>query len=161
MSECSQFPLSFHSYLQRLSAINNFCLWGNNCNSESEVKVAQRVAKSQTRLSNFHSTLQSMEFFTFTSLYSPWNSPGQNTGVGSLSLLQGIFPTQRSKPGLPHYRQILYQLNHQGSPTVTVPFINNLLWVKPCCNYSDFPLLSLLLLLPKRQKLLIAESLCK
>ena len=33
-------------------------------------------------------------------LYSPWSSPGQNTGVGSLSLLQGIFPTQRSNPGL-------------------------------------------------------------
>ena len=33
-------------------------------------------------------------------LYSPWNSPGQNTGVGSLSLLQGIFPTQGSNPGL-------------------------------------------------------------
>jgi len=33
---------------------------------------------------------------------SPWNSPGQNTGVGSLSLLQGIFPTQGSNPGLPH-----------------------------------------------------------
>ena len=40
-------------------------------------------------------------------LYSPWNSPGQNTGVGSLSLLQGIFPTQGLKPGLPHCRQIL------------------------------------------------------
>ena len=33
-------------------------------------------------------------------LYSPWNSPGQNTGVGSLSLLQGIFPNQGSKPCL-------------------------------------------------------------
>ena len=41
-------------------------------------------------------------------LYSPWNSPGQNTGVGSLSLLQGVFPTQGSNPGLPHCRQILY-----------------------------------------------------
>ena len=40
-------------------------------------------------------------------LYSPWNSPGQNTGMGSLSFLQGIFPTQGSKPGLPHCRQIL------------------------------------------------------
>ena len=50
-------------------------------------------------------------------LYSPRNSPGQNTGVGSLSLLQGIFPTQGSKPGLPHCRQILYQLSHQGSPS--------------------------------------------
>ena len=46
---------------------------------------------------------------------SPWDSPGQNTGVGSLSLLQGIFPTQGSNPGLPHCRQILYQLSHQGS----------------------------------------------
>ena len=35
-------------------------------------------------------------------LYSPWNSPGQNTGVGSLSLLQGIFPTRGSNPGLLH-----------------------------------------------------------
>ena len=48
-------------------------------------------------------------------LYSPWNSPGQNTGVGSLSLLQGIFPTQGSYPGLPHCRWILYQLSHKGS----------------------------------------------
>ena len=40
-------------------------------------------------------------------LFSPWNSPGQNTGVGSLSFLQGIFPTQRSNLGLPHYRQML------------------------------------------------------
>ena len=45
--------------------------------------------------------------------YSPWNSPGQNTGVGSLSLLQGIFPTQGSNPGLPHCRQVLYQLSHK------------------------------------------------
>ena len=37
-------------------------------------------------------------------LYSPWNSPGQNTGVGSLSFLQRIFPTQGSNPGLPHCR---------------------------------------------------------
>ena len=47
--------------------------------------------------------------------YSPWNSPGQNTRVGSLSLLQGIFPTQGLNPGLPHCRQILYQLSHKGS----------------------------------------------
>ena len=49
-------------------------------------------------------------------LYSPWNSPDQNTGVGSLSLLQGIFPTQGSNPGLPHCRRILYQLSYEGSP---------------------------------------------
>ena len=46
-------------------------------------------------------------------LYSPWNSLGLNTGVGSLSLLQGIFPT-----GLPYCRQILYQLSHKGSPRI-------------------------------------------
>ena len=57
-------------------------------------------------------------------LYSPWNSPGQRipTEVDSLSVLQGIFPTQGSNPGLPNYRQILYQLSHQGSPRL-------LLWV--------------------------------
>ena len=49
-------------------------------------------------------------------LYNPRDSPGQNTGVGSLFLLQGIFPTQGSNSGLPHCRQILYQLSHQGSP---------------------------------------------
>ena len=48
-------------------------------------------------------------------LYSPWNSRGQNTGVGSLSLLQEIFTTQGSNPGLRHCRQILYPLRHKGS----------------------------------------------
>ena len=48
-------------------------------------------------------------------LYSPWDSPGQNTGVSSLSLLQGISPTQGSNQGLPHCRRILYQLSHKGS----------------------------------------------
>ena len=49
-------------------------------------------------------------------LYSPWNSPGQNTEVGSCSLIQAIFPTQGSNPGLPHCKWILYQLSHRGSP---------------------------------------------
>ena len=52
-------------------------------------------------------------------LYSPWNSPGQNTGVGRLSLLQCILPTQGLNPGLPHCRWILYQLSHKGSPEYT------------------------------------------
>ena len=47
-------------------------------------------------------------------LHSPWNSPGQNADVDSHSLLQGIFPTQGSNPGLQHCRLILYQLSHQG-----------------------------------------------
>ena len=51
-------------------------------------------------------------------LHNPWNSPGQNAGVGSLSLLQGIFLTQGSNPGLPCCRWILHQLSHQGSPRI-------------------------------------------
>ena len=46
-------------------------------------------------------------------LYSPWNFLVQNTGVGSCSLLQGIFPTQGSNPDFPHCRQILYQLSYR------------------------------------------------
>ena len=49
-------------------------------------------------------------------LNSPWNSPGQNTEVGSCSFLRGIFPTQGLNLGLLHCRRILYQLSHQGSP---------------------------------------------
>ena len=55
-------------------------------------------------------------------LYSPWNSPGQNTGIDSLSLLQGIFPTQGSNPGLPHCRRILHQLSHKNL-TLVVCFL--------------------------------------
>ena len=51
-------------------------------------------------------------------LYSLWNSPGQNTRMGSLSLLQGHFPTQGSNPSLPHCRQILCQLSHKGSQRI-------------------------------------------
>ena len=40
----------------------------------------------------------------------------KSTGVGCHFLLQGIFPTQRSNPGLLHCRQVLYHLSHQGSP---------------------------------------------
>ena len=47
---------------------------------------------------------------------TPWISLGQNTGVGGLSLLQGIFTTQGSNPGFPDCRWILYQLSHKGSP---------------------------------------------
>ena len=59
-------------------------------------------------------------------LHSPENSSGQNTGVGSHSLLHGIFPTQGSKPGLPNCRWTLYQLSHKGNPRIlareAIPF---------------------------------------
>ena len=65
-------------------------------------------------------------------LYSPWNSPSQNTWVGSLSLLQEIFPTQGLNPGLLHCRWIIYQLTHKGSPRilkwVAYPFSSGSSW---------------------------------
>ena len=48
-------------------------------------------------------------------LLCPWDTPGKNTGVDCHFLFQGIFPTQGSNPGLPHCRQTLYPLSHQGS----------------------------------------------
>ena len=64
--------------------------------AHSEVKIAQLCLI----LCNAHG------------LHSPRNTPGQNTGVGSCFLLQRIFPTQGSNPGLPHCRWILHQLSH-------------------------------------------------
>ena len=58
--------------------------------------------------------------------YNPWNSPGQNTGVGSLSLLQGIFLTQGSNPGIQHCRQFLYQLSHQESHVYLGHMLNSM-----------------------------------
>ena len=46
------------------------------------------------------------------------DSPGKNIGVGCHALFLGIFPTQGSNPGLPHFRQILYHLSHLGSPSI-------------------------------------------
>jgi hypothetical protein len=60
-------------------------------------------------------------------------SLGKNTGVGSLSLLQGVFPTQGSNPGLPHCRQVLYDPSHQGNPRmlewVAYPFSRDMMTV--------------------------------
>ena len=53
-----------------------------------------------------------------TTRLCPWEFPGKNAAVGSLSLLQWLFPAQGSNPGLPHYRWILYQLSHPGSPRI-------------------------------------------
>ena len=62
--------------------------------------------------------LSRVRLFATPWVYSPWNSSGQNTGMGILSLLQGIFPTQGLNPGLPHCRWILYQLSHKASPRI-------------------------------------------
>ena len=82
--------------------------------AESEMKVAQ----SSLTLCDPHV------------LYSPWNSPGKNTGIGSLSFLQGNFPTQGSNPGLPHCRRVLYQLSHKPKDT-GVGSLSLLQWIFP------------------------------
>ena len=69
-------------------------------------------------------------------LYSLWNCLGQNTRVGSLSLLQGIFPTQGSNPGLLDCGQILYHLSHQRRPGSTI----SILTVFLNCNHTSLPL---------------------
>ena len=76
----------------------------------------------------------------------PWNSPAQNTGVGCLSFLQGIFPTQGSNPGLLHCGQILYQLSHKRSPRilewVAYPFSSGSSWprnwTRVSCTAGEF-----------------------
>ena len=62
--------------------------------------------------------LSHVQLFATPWSLGPWNSPDQNSGVGNLSLLQGICPTQGTNPGLLHCRQFLYQLSHKGSPRI-------------------------------------------
>ena len=82
-------------------------------------------------------------------LYSPWNSPGRNTGVGCLLLLQGIFLTQGLNSGVLYCRQILYQLSHKRSPEKSVwgrrkmhisgSFTSTSLGGSPVLDYSEGP----------------------
>ena len=82
---------------------------------------ATRQVQRQTCMKPYVSTTHIQLFATpWNSMeYSPWSSPGQNTGAGSLSLLQGIFLTQESNPGLPHCRQVLYQLSQREAQNTT------------------------------------------
>ena len=70
-------------------------------------------------------------------LYSPLNSPGQNTGVGSLSLPQGIFPTQGWNKSLRHCRKIIYQLSHKGSSQLSESWQNHYIWEVCSANQWD------------------------
>ena len=83
--------------------------------------------------------LSHVQVFATPWTYSPWNSPGQNTGVGSHSLLQGILPTHGWNSGLLHRMQILYQLSHQWSPRirewVAHPFFS---WCSQPRNRTEF-----------------------
>ena len=114
-------------------------VWCRGGHSATKKKESEAESESHSVVSN---SLQPH------GLNSPWNSPGQNTGVGSCSLLQGIFPTQGLDPGLPHCRQILYQLSHKkaqeywsGEP---IPFPGNLPYpgiepVSPALQVDSLP----------------------
>ena len=75
-------------------------------------------------------------------LCGSWSSPGQNTGVGSLSFLQGSFPAQGSNPSLPRCRQILHQLSHQGNPpdllAFSFPYLDSPHWFLPLLSLKLF-----------------------
>ena len=94
-----------------------FLLFSNN-NSHHNLQSVDHVAGLETESCSVVSdSLWLPPRLPCQELHSSWSSPGQNTGVGNLSLLQGIFPTQGSNPGLPHCRRIVYQLSHKGSPS--------------------------------------------
>ena len=105
---CSPFSLDFTVSLYRPLLMETKS--GQNRNGVYRVPAPASKGESES-----HSVLSNLWPH---GLYSPWNSPGQNIEVGSLSLLQGIFPNQKSNPGLLHCRWILYQLSHQGSPRI-------------------------------------------
>ena len=65
-------------------------------------------------------------------LLCPWDSPGKNTGVGCHALLQDVFPTQGSNPGVLHCKKIIYRLSHQGNPRI-------LQWVAYPFSRGNFP----------------------
>ena len=89
-----------------------------------------RIVKSESR-SAVSDSLQPQ------GLYSPWDSPGQNIGVGSLSLLQGIFPTQGSNPGVPHCRRILLPAEPPGKPGESRHFYNSW-YISICFKWFTF-----------------------
>ena len=101
------------SYLQSVLVREHFSFLKFTCfltkaflsPSPSPIKMVKWESLSRVQLFATPWTIQSMEF------------PGQNTGVGSLSLLQGIF-SKGSNPGLPHCGKILYQLSQKGSPRI-------------------------------------------
>ena len=115
----------FSNQLEKFIRINNFLLWVsiNRLQHITELKYLSRIlCYIETLLETGKESESESHSVVSNSLwphglYNPWNSLGKNTGVGSLSFLQWIFPTQGSNPGLPHCRWILYQMSHKGQLT--------------------------------------------
>ena len=96
------------------------CPWGHKESDATERLSLSYIYKSESASGLDKDNSLRPHGLQSASLLCPWDFPGKNTGVGSHSLLQGIFPTQGLNPGLPHCRQILYQLNHKGSPHIYI-----------------------------------------
>ena len=111
--EISWFMVPFFTFKVHHS---DFCFHHHITFSSSVVKSSSTTLFYEDiwlHLSEVKSCSVMSDSFRPYGLYNPWNSLGQNTGVGSLSFLQGIFQTQGSNLGLPYCRQILYQLSHR------------------------------------------------
>ena len=125
LSACSVLKTSIFSYWAKSSSVNTINFLASHIKCTADSSYYYEKCESESR-SVVWATLWSH------GLYSRWNSPSQNIVVGSLSLLQGIFPTQGSNPGLLHCRWLLYQLSHQGSPRilerVAYPFASESSW---------------------------------
>ena len=107
-------------------------MWSMCCPAGEEMRTSYILSlkSHEVKWSESHSVVSNSLWPL--GLYSSWNSLGQNIGVGSLLLFQGIFPTKGSNQGLSHCRQILYQLSHQESPRI--------LWVGyPFSRRSSWP----------------------
>ena len=99
-----------------MTTLSSILAWKNLMNSMNSQKYMTQEDEPPKSEGVQYSTGEEQK--SESEMDCPWNSLGQDTGVGSFSLLQGVFPTQGLNPGLPHYGQILYQLSHKGSPRI-------------------------------------------
>ena len=126
--------------MEVLPFITHMDLEGITLNEISLIKVVESESHSvmpdSLQLNELYSPRnppgQNTGVGSYSLIQGSWNSPGQDTGAGSQFLHQGIFPTQGLNPGPPHCRQLLSQLSHQGSPKilewVAYPFSSRSFW---------------------------------
>ena len=125
LNTCFLHPKNLPEIFQ--SHLNLFCFWHLlKIQTSSSLKVKSESYSAVSRI------------FVTHGIYSPWNTPSQNTGVGSCSILQRIFPTQGPNPGLPHCRQILYQLSHKGGPIFSLLLLNFVTYIFLYNNNKTF-----------------------
>ena len=112
----------FYRFLKcwfNLTCMSVLFVWLHETNYISVLKWSEVKVKSLSHVRLFATPWA----VACTRLLHPWDFLGKSTGVGCHFLLQGIFPTQGSNPGLPDCRQTLYHLSHQGSPKCFKPVL--------------------------------------